>query len=60
MLKSESNHVFHRLYKIKDVKRGSSVVSALASGARGPRIDPRMWQGKFGARTRFLLCLLEG
>ena len=54
MLKSESNHVFHRLYKIKDVKRGSSVVSAIASGARGPRIDPRMWREKFGARTRFL------
>ena len=28
-------------------KHGSSVVSALASGARGPRFDPRSQRGKF-------------
>ena len=37
-------------------KRGSSVVSALASGARGPRFDPRSWRGKFlSPNTLFLV-----
>ena len=35
-------------------KPGSSVVSALGSGARGPRFDFRSRRGKFGERTCFL------
>ena len=34
-------------------KRGSSVVSALASGARGPRFNPARGEENFGVRTRF-------
>ena len=35
------------LKTIKLRKRGSSVVSSLAHGARGPRFDPRSRRGKF-------------
>ena len=38
-------------------KRGSSVVSALASRAKVTGIDPMRRQGNFGVRTRFTTCL---
>ena len=41
-------------------KRGSSVVSALASRARGTGIDPRHRQGNFGVRKRFLRVICRG
>ena len=37
------SHIIHLT-----MKQGSSVVSILAFGARGPRFDPRQQRGKFG------------
>ena len=39
------------LFYLIHQKRGSSVVSALASGARGPGFDPRHRRKKFGGMT---------
>ena len=41
-------------------KRGSSVVSALASGARGPRFDPRLQRGKFCSTNTLSLVSFAG
>ena len=41
-------------------KRGSSVVSALASGARGPRFDPCSQRGKFLSPNTLSLVSLAG
>ena len=41
-------------------KRGSSVVSALASGARGPTFDPRSRRGKFRSPTTLSLVSFAG
>ena len=41
-------------------KRGSSVVSALASGARGPRFYPRSRQGKFRSPNTLSLVSFAG
>ena len=41
-------------------KRGSSVVSALASGARGPRFDPRSRRGKFRCPNTLSLVSFAG
>ena len=41
-------------------ERGSSVVSALASGARGPKFNLRSLQGKFWCPNSFPLCNLQG
>ena len=40
-----------KCYHLK--KRRNLVVSAMASGVRGPGFDPRPWRGTFGVRTRF-------
>ena len=42
------------------IKRGSSVVRAMASGARAPRFDHSLRGGKIGVRTRFSSCRLQG
>ena len=58
--------VMDRMCKIWEVQEahadpgGSSLVSAFASGARGPRFDPRSRRGNFGVRTRFPWCHLQG
>ena len=39
---------------------GSSVVSALASGARGPRFDPHSWRGKFWSPNTLSLVSFAG
>ena len=41
-------------------KRGSSVVSVLASGARSPRFDPRSWRGKFRSPNTLSLVSFAG
>ena len=47
---SRNTHIHsteQNIRKIGNVKRGSRVVSALASGARGPGFDTRRRRGKF-------------
>ena len=41
-------------------KHGSSVVSALASGARGPSFDPRLKRGEFRSLNTLSLVSLAG
>ena len=45
---------------VESRKCGSSVVSALASGARGPRFDPRSWRGKFWCPNTLSLVSFAG
>ena len=51
LMKIVQVYYFRRKYII----HGSSVVSAMASGARGPRFDPRSRQGKFRSQKRISL-----
>ena len=48
--------IIHELLR----KRCSSVVSALASGARGPRFDPRSRRGKFRSPNTLSLVSFVG
>ena len=41
-------------------KHGSSVVSTLASGDRGPRFHPRSWRGKFRCPNTLSLVSFAG
>ena len=40
------------------MKRGSSVGSALVSGARGPRFDPCSRRGKASVSEHVFLCVI--
>ena len=42
------SYIFNIVSMLNEMKRGSSVVSALASAARGPGFDPRRRRGNFG------------
>ena len=46
--------------KFSALYRGSSVVSALASGARGPRFDPLSGRGKFRSPNTLSLVSFAG
>ena len=50
--------LFYFIHQIQ--KRGSSVVSTLPSGARGPGFDPRRRRGKFGDPNTLLFVAFTG